>query len=151
MIQFENDEQEIARIKKHYMYFFAPLFFTIMWAIYVNGKGHDSVETIIGTLISPPFFWLVYKIARYAVDEIVLTNQKFYIRVGLIKKDVISTPLKKINNVSYSQGLLGRICGYGTIYVQSAAILGGSGYSYIINPDKVKNTIEQAIEAKESN
>ena len=130
MIQIGPDEQIIARIKKHWMFFFRPLVLTIL----------------TGGLCFP---WLIYALAYYYIEEIVLTNKKFHLRTGLIAREVISTPLTKINNVAYAQGFIERLVDCGTIYVQSANLMGGSGYSYIRYPDRVKAMIEQAMDARE--
>lgn len=126
MINLGKNEQETLRVKKHWMFFFWPLFFTI----FTSG------------LASP---WLLYRVLRYFFDEIIITNKKFHISIGIISRNATSTPLPNINNVSYSQGVLGRILGYGTVYVQSAALLGMSSYSYIKEPAFVKASLEDTI------
>ena len=126
MILIGKDEQEILRFKKHW--------------------GHLLIPFVAGLLTGGILFlWFFYRLARHLSDEIVLTNQKFHVSVGVISKDVISTPLSKINNVSYAQSIVGRIFGYGTIYVQSAATFGASGYTGIVDPVRAKTEIEQAI------
>ena len=94
--------------------------------------------------VSLKFFYLI---PRYIFDEVVLTNQKFHVRTGLIWKDSISMPLRKISNVGFEQGLFGRIFGYGTIVIESGTT---TSYPYIKDPERVKNAIEQAIEQIES-
>lgn len=126
MINLGNNEQEVLQVEKHWMYFFWPL-----------------IITLITSFVASP--WLIYRLLRYYFDEIIITTKKFHISIGIISKDAISTPLSNVNNVSYSQGVIGRMLGYGTIYVQSAAQAGGSGYSYIKNPDFVKATLENSI------
>ena len=127
MISLGTGEETVYILKKHWLYFLGiPLI----------------VAILSGGFIFP---WMLYRVARYYFDEIVVTNQKFHIRIGLINKAVASTPLKNINNVTFQQGLLGRIFNYGTINVHSAALLGVSSYSYICNPELTKATIEQAI------
>ena len=121
MIQIGPDEQIIARIKKHWIFFVVPLAATILTGGFA-------------------FPWLLYRLAYYYIEEIVLTNKKFHVRTGVLSREVISTPLNKINNVSYGQS---------TIYVQSANLMGGSGYTCIRYPDRVKAMIEQAIDARE--
>ncbi|MBR3498881.1 MAG: PH domain-containing protein [Selenomonadaceae bacterium] len=136
MIQVGPDEQIIIRIKKHWMFFFWPLLACVF-----------TCPFIFPVFITVP--WLLYRLAYYYIEEIVLTNKKFHIRTGLISRQVISTPLSKINNVSYGQSFFERIVDCGTIYVQSANLMGGSGYSYIRYPDRVKAMIEQAMDARE--
>lgn len=132
MISLGTGEETVYILKKHWLYFIGvPLILTILTS---------------GVLIP----WMLYRAARYYFDEIVVTNQKFHIRVGLISKAVASTPLKNINNVTFQQGFFGRIFGYGTILIESAAAIGITRYPYIKNPERVKNAIEQAIEAAES-
>lgn len=163
MISSGKDETEILQLKKHWMFFGFPIvvafcmgLISLVSLIIISGDRWDRLDIMeafvvsIAPVITFILPWFLYTLARYYVDEILLTNQKFHVRVGLIIKEVISTPLQKINNVSYHQGIFGRIFGYGTINVHSAAMQGVSSYSYIINPESVRSTIEQAIEQKES-
>ena len=130
MISMAKDEQMILEIKKHWAYWAFPLLFTIL----------------TGGVLLP---WFIYRLLRYFMDEIIVTNPKFYVSTGVIAKDVISTPITKINNVYYGVSFFGRILGYGTLYVQSGALLGGSGYSGITNPEQAYNAVENAIEQAE--
>lgn len=125
-----NSERNILVIKKH-------------WALLLGVVMMFIVSPItFGITAVAGLYWLL----RYFMDSIVLTNQRFVVRVGVISKKNISTPLDKINNISYSQGLLGRMFGFGTIVVQSAATAGASGYSFIANPASVQRAIENAAE-----
>ena len=127
MISLGKDEEPVYVLKKHWLYFL----------------GIPLVVTFFTGLIALP--WLLYRLAIYHFDEIVVTNQKFHIRIGLLNKAVVSTPLKNINNVTFQQGLFGRIFNYGTVNVHFGALMGVSSYSYISNPELAKASIEQAI------
>ena len=96
------------------------------------------------------YCWWIPNLIRYFVEEIVLTNRQFYVRTGIISRHVTAIPLRKINAVNYEEGFLGRFLGYGTIYIQSGASEGGTGYDHISNPEKTKTMIEHAIEAAET-
>lgn len=124
MISLGLNEQRILNLQRSCLFFLSPFrtFFLLI-----------------------PYFFL-----RYKFDEVVLTNQKFHVREGLIWKSSVSTPLRKINNVAYKQGLFGRIFGYGTIVIESAATSGMTDYPYIKNPELAKSQIEQAIEQAEN-
>jgi hypothetical protein len=50
-------------------------------------------------------------------------------------------PLDKINNVSYSQNIWGRIFGFDTVIIQTAAHHGATIYSNVHNPQLLKETI----------
>ncbi len=51
------------------------------------------------------------------------------------------SPLEKINNVEYTQSLLGRMFGYGDVEIQTAAELGETTYTMIQDPKLLKDTI----------
>lgn len=124
MISLGLNEKRILNLKRSWLFFLSPF---------------------QNRIIRLPYLFL-----RYIFDEVVLTNQKFHVREGLIWKSATSTPLRKINNVAYAQGLFGRIFGYREILIESAALIGITRYPYIKNPEKVKNAIEQAIEDSET-
>ena len=126
MISLGKGEEMVYVFKKHWIYLVLPL-------ILVIPTGGFAIP------------WFLYRLAVHHFDEIAVTNQKFHIRVGLINKEVVSTPLKNINNVTFQQGFLGRIFGYGTVNVHSGALGGVSSYSHIVNPELAKASIEQAI------
>ena len=96
-------------------------------------------------LIFPPAFGL-YGLLKWWFDKLVLTNQAFYIRQGIIARDEIRLPLKNIQDISFNQGFWGRIFGFGTVEVRSAAIGGIGGYKYMANPKEMTMAISQAIE-----
>ena len=124
MISLGKGEEMVYELKEHWACLIIPLFLSI-WMIGIP--------------------WFLYRLARLYFDEIAVTNQKFHARIGLITKDVISTPLKNINNVTFQQGLFGRIFGYGTVNVHSAALGGVSSFDHIKNPELAKASIEEAI------
>lgn len=135
MISLGTDEVEVLRLQKQWGSLVVPCVVGLICMAFTFGLS---------------ILWPAYKVLRFRADEIVLTNQKFHVSVGLISKEVLSIPLRKINNVSYQQGFIGRIFNYGTIYVQSAAAQGTLSYGGIINPEFAKSQIEQAIEQSEN-
>ena len=61
-MKLEEGEFLVARVKKHWM----ALVFTLI------------VGILGSALFLPMIFWMIYKVARYFRDEIVLTNKNFY-------------------------------------------------------------------------
>lgn len=123
-MQLANGEHIVGNIKKHWIVLLVSVFFSFF---------------IIG----------IPSLIRYFVEEIKLTNRQFYVRTGIISRQVTTIPLRKINAVNYEQGIIGRIFGYGTLLVQAGSDFTFSGYHYIANPEKTKTMIEHAIEAAE--
>ena len=128
MISLNQDEKIILRMKKHWFYLITPIVFT-----FLTGG-----------------FWILYRLLRFLTDEMIITNQKFYVKTGIISKEVFQIPLEDMNNVAYEQGLLERILNYGTFHFQSAAIAGISACEGISNPEMVKAVLEKSIKGKKS-
>lgn len=124
-INLGSDENLLYIAKKHW--------FTLFWPL---------VFTFISCGIFIP--WAIIAFLRFLWDEIIITDQKVYIKTGVISKSTVTTPLDKINNIHINKGILGRILNYGTVIIQSGAMLGTSGYSCIKSPEEVQQYIEQA-------
>jgi len=67
---------------------------------------------IIVTFLTPFLRWLT--------TQYVFTNRRIIIRSGLISKRGRDVPLSKVNNVSFSVTVLGRILNYGSLQIDSA-------------------------------
>lgn len=130
-VQLKNGEYLVARIKRHWFYLVLYVFGTIL----------------LGAIFPLAFFLPFYALARYFVDEITLTNQKLYVRLGLFDKEVNEIPLNQVTDVNCEQNIFGRTFNYGTIYVQTVVAIGGIDYSYIANPEMAKTMIAQAATA----
>lgn len=128
MVTIGANEHPLLYVHKHWFYFFWPLV---------------SIALVIG------YIWLPYRILTYINDEFVITDKKIYLSHGIFSKTSVSIPLDKVNDIQYTQGFFGRILGFGTITIQSAANNLGHGFSYISNPANVKYVIENALETKE--
>lgn len=122
-----SDEKIIYTAKKHWFSMFLPVILTLF----------------TGGLLIP---WAIYALLRFLWDEIIVTNKKVHIKTGVISKNVVTTPIDKINNININKGLFGRILNYGTVVIQSGATLGASGYSYIAVPEELQQIIENGSE-----
>lgn len=80
------------------------------------------------------------------MDEVYLTSQRVNMRLGVFSVDNVSTKLDKIQNIYYKQSFLGRILGYGDLYIQCGATFGLLGYKCVNNPAFLKSAIETAME-----
>lgn len=67
--------------------------------------------TIVG------FIWLVIRFIAYKTNDLILTNKRVFGKIGLISTTQMQAPLNKIDAVSYSNGLMGKLIGYGTVQV----------------------------------
>ena len=73
--------------------------------------GFINIFTIVG------FIWLVIRYIAYKTNDLILTNKRVFGKIGLISTVQMQAPLNKIDAVSYSNGLMGKLIGYGTVQV----------------------------------
>lgn len=70
-----------------------------------------------------------------------VTTKRVAAKKGIIKVESLDSPLDKITSVKTSQGLMGKIFNYGTIYINTPS--GEFCFDYIPDVDKVKDAIIQ--------
>ena len=88
--------------------------------------------TIFGTLI------------KIFTTKLSFTNKKVHGKTGLINTKELDTPLNKINNISVSQGLLGKIFNYGTVVITSSS--GSYNFPYISHANDFKTSLLNQID-----
>lgn len=76
-------------------------------------------------------------------NSLAITDKKVFGRVGLIKTVEMNSPIHQIQNVSVSNGLLGKLFKYGTIVITTTT--GVYNFKYIKNPDSFKNEVMAQI------
>lgn len=81
-------------------------------------------------------FW-IWAGLIYATTEAVITNKRVVAKYGIISRHTVELNMKRIESIQVQQGILGRICGFGTIVVSGAGNPQGS-IPYISNPLKFR-------------
>lgn len=97
--------------------------------------------------------WFIIRFIAYKTNDLILTNKRVFGKCGLISTTQMQAPLNKIDSVSFSNGLVGKIIGYGTvkIYTTSSTFKfrfireGESFYNDIFNQLEISET-EKRIE-----
>jgi uncharacterized membrane protein YdbT with pleckstrin-like domain len=90
------------------------------------------------------FIDLIYALIRFFTDALLFTNKRISGRIGLIKTVAMDTPLDKINNVAVSNGLFGKILGYGKINVITSS--GSYNFAKIAKPKVFHSALMQQID-----
>jgi uncharacterized membrane protein YdbT with pleckstrin-like domain len=114
-----NDEQVVYRARLHWVVFF-------------------SVRSFLTLFILP-------LIDRWT-SEFAVTNRRVIIKVGLIARRTVEVNLAKVESVIVDQGVVGRLLGYGTIFVVGT---GGTRerFEAIANPLGFRQAVTTATEA----
>lgn len=104
--------------------------------------GFFNIFTIVGLI------WLIIRFIGYKTNDLILTNKRVFGKCGLISTTQMQSPLNKIDSVSYSSGLIGRVIGYGT--VQIATTSSKFKFRFIRDGQSIYNDIFNQLEISEA-
>jgi uncharacterized membrane protein YdbT with pleckstrin-like domain len=133
------DETVIVRGEAHFMKAIVPIFIAAFCALGFFGSiGELPLSDLAGIILVEGM--LIGGIVLYLkYCGIVLTDKRIFGNKGLLKTKTLSSPISKITNVSVNQSLLGKVLGYGTIYIDT--ISGNYAFKYIKKPMDLHNAI----------
>ena len=77
--------------------------------------GFFNLFTIIGAI------WFIIRFIAYKTNDLILTNKRVFGKCGLISTTQMQSPLNKIDSVSYRNGLIGKLIGYGTVKIATTS------------------------------
>ena len=81
----------------------------------VTLMGFFNLFTIAGLI------WLLIRFIAYKTNDLILTNKRVFGKCGLISTTQMQAPLNKIDSVSFTNGLIGKIIGYGTVKIATTS------------------------------
>lgn len=121
-------EQSVVTCKPHWISmvpvgFFAIMFFFGGFSYLFDGMFNDFLIslTIAAVLIVVMFI-------QSKSSSLVLTESAVVGKVGIIRTKKLASPISKIQDISVSSGLLGKLFRYSTVVVSTA---GSSGAEYV--------------------
>jgi uncharacterized membrane protein YdbT with pleckstrin-like domain len=106
-------EEVIYRAKTHWAVFVAPVIWLFLLT-YIGGK----INQVLGIFLF--LFSLVFLIRLamvYFTTEFALTDRRIIAKTGFINRHSLEIILSKVESLSISQSLDGRIFGFGTVTV----------------------------------
>ena len=102
---------------------------------------------ILASLVLIGIPWLIYRILVLRSDTWSITDRRLVDETGILSRSVKESPFEKIHNASYKQSLLGRIFGYGDVYIQTASAEGFSDLKMVRDPARVTRILMEAVDA----
>jgi membrane protein YdbS with pleckstrin-like domain len=90
---------------------------------------------LVGLLLA--IWWVLLPFLRWWTTTYTVTNRRLITRRGILTRVGKDMPLMRINDVSYQRGLLDRMLGCGTLYIQTAAEAGTIKLHDIPNVERV--------------
>ena len=85
--------------------------------------------------------WAFWRWLDWRSDLWAITSQRVIDESGVLSVRAVDSPLDKIHNITCTQSLWGRMLGYGTLNVQTAAEVGSTTIETVAHPMELKETI----------
>jgi len=78
------------------------------------------VSNLLWLLILPVLGYFLWRLAEWAVDEVVVTNTRVFVVSGLFVRKVAMMPLARITDLTYERSVTGLLLGFGKLILESA-------------------------------
>lgn len=105
--------------------------------------GRPWFAPAAGVALALAAAWAGWRWLDWRCDLWAITSQRVIDESGVLSVRAVDSPLDKIHNVSCSQSLPGRMLGYGTLNIQTAAEAGSTTIEKVARPMELKETILQ--------
>jgi len=139
----KKDEKILLITRQHWLKLVLPFFAWLLLTILLIWWLNNTTAWII-ILLSALYPLIEYVNWRHNLWSV--TNLRIVDETGFFTRYSKESPLDKINNVEYDQGIWGRLFGYGNVDIQTAAEMGETKYILIHHPKLLKDTITHAQE-----
>ena len=138
----KKDEKILLIIRQHWVRLALPFFIWLLAAVLLIWLAATTgfIITLVAALY-PMYEYLNWKNNLWCVTNVRVVDES-----GFFSRYSKESPLDKINNVEYDQTIWGRIFGFGSVDIQTAAELGETTYEMIHHPKLLKDTITHAQE-----
>ena len=143
--ELKPKEKLILELNRHWVVLVRPVFFFLLFVIatlVAFGYGPKAGNYLLLITVIP-FLFLIWKILVRRFDIWAVTNLRVIDEFGVLSRNSKESPLDKINNISFNQPLMGRIFGYGSVEIQTAAEMGATTYYLITSPKLLKDTVTE--------
>jgi uncharacterized membrane protein YdbT with pleckstrin-like domain len=132
-------ENVVSEASLHWALFIAPALVTLFGLLVYAGDG-GSIVIILGLI------WLGWRFLVYQSTELAVTNHRVLAKSGILRRHCIDLQNNKVEGLTYNQGIIGRIFGYGSIFVRGTGI-GMVPIPYVAAPEAFKRDVSIAISA----
>ena len=151
-----KDEQVVMHLHPHWKALIRPVFVLVValaaviaaW-IFLPDKGWSTVTLyIIGGVALVLVAWLSFwPWVSWRATHYVFTNERVILREGVFSRDGRDIPLGRVNDVSFSHSLIGRMLGYGTLTIESAGERGQVVLADLPRVEQTQSALYELVEA----
>jgi uncharacterized membrane protein YdbT with pleckstrin-like domain len=150
-----KDERLVSHLHPHWKALIRPVFVVLVsiaavvaaavllpadWSmVALYGVGVLALVAVATLAFWP---WLVWRTTHY-----VFTNERVMLRTGVFARTGRDIPLGRVNDVSFSHGVIDRVLGCGTLTIESAGERGQVVLTDIPHVEKVQSELYELVEA----
>jgi membrane protein YdbS with pleckstrin-like domain len=147
-----DDEEVLTFFRPHWRVLLRPLVWAMVLAA-VAGVAWAALEAPLDMVVATGVVavWLLLSgrdVVRWWFTTYVLTTERIIVRRGMIARSGSEIPLENVVNVLFSQGVVQRLLGYGTLVIESAGSQGQSRLTDIPDPQGMQSEIYRARELR---
>ena len=135
-----NDETILYRAKTSWKVLIWPIFLIIL-LIWISSKIH-AIVAFFAVIFS--LFLIIQVVLFIITTEFALTDRRLNAKRGIIQQHSLEILLSKVESITVSQPLVGRIFGFGTVTVTGS---GGTQehFKSIDNPMELRKWVNEHI------
>ena len=137
-------EELVATVRRHWVVLsgpFAAALFLLGCLIGAWFIKRPWIAPAAGAALAVAALWAGWRWLEWRCDLWAITSERVIDEAGVLSLRAVDSPLDKIHNVSCSQSLLGRVLGFGTLNIQTAAEAGSTTIENVARPMEVKEAI----------
>jgi len=136
-------------VRKHWLVLVKPALFFVAVLLYLPVRhvrilGFEALLNYLlpyGAAVAGGLF--LYRYLDRRVNIWAVTNLRLVDEWGILAHKSKENPLDKINDIGVEQTIMGRLFGYGSISVQTAAKAGETIIDFVERPEELKQTINE--------
>lgn len=148
-----DDENVVLHLRPHWKALVAPTIWVLLGAAVVAASWvlvpfaypflQLGITVAVAVLLIVVSFrpWLIRQSTHY-----VFTTERVLMRTGVFSRNGRDIPLSRINDVSFSHGLLDRMLGCGTLTIESAGERGQVVLADLPRVEKTQTTLYELVE-----
>jgi uncharacterized membrane protein YdbT with pleckstrin-like domain len=153
-----DDEHLVLRLHPHAKTLIRPVLFAVLVVaaalvvevVIPSGSAAAAVRLVVAAVaVLALMLWLMVPVLRWRTTIYELTNRRLKVREGIVTRHGRDIPLARINDVSFSKGLLDRLLGSGRLVVESAGEHGQIVLTDIPRVEFVQATLFQLVEEEQ--
>jgi len=153
------DEEPVLRLRPHWKTLIRPFFFAfvvvaaalVIEAVIPSGAAAAAERLVVAVVaILALMLWLMVPVLRWRTTTYELTTRRLKVRGGVLTRHGRDIPLARINDVSFSKGVLDRLLGSGRLVVESAGEHGQIVLTDIPRVEATQGTLYRLVEEEQN-